>query len=156
MKNTLKNIAIATSLCSVLVLSTASFANSDNSDSRSTHREGCDKSHQQMSEKKLAKLTRKLGLSESQQAEFKALKSEEKAQMESLKPAMKAFREQVKTLMSADSFDEQAFIQLQASNQDIFASMALVKAKSKFALKSVLTKEQLEKFRSMKHKRSRR
>ncbi len=156
MKNTIKNIAIAASLCSVLVLSTASFANGDSSGKYSTHQEGRDNSHQQMSEKKLAKLARKLGLSESQQAEFKALKSDEKTQMQALKPAMKSFREQVKTLMSADTFDEQAFIQLQASNQDVFASMALIKAKSKFAMKSVLTEEQLEKFRSMKHKRLRR
>jgi len=156
MKNTIKNIAIATSLCSVLLLSTASFANSDSSDRHSTHQEDRDISQHQMSEKKLAKLARKLGLSESQQAEFKALKNEEKMQMKALQPAMKAFREQVKTLMSADSFDEQAFIELQASNQDVFASMALIKVKSKFAMKSVLTEEQLEKFRSMKHKRSRR
>jgi len=156
MKNTIKNIAIATSLCSVLVLSTASFANSDDSNRHSIHQEGSEKGHQQMSEKKLAKLARKLGLSESQQEEFKALKDEEKAQMLALKPAMNAFREQVKTLISADSFDEQAFIELQANNQDVFSSMALIKAKSKFAMKSVLTEEQLEKFRSMKHKRSRR
>ncbi|KGJ86473.1 Spy/CpxP family protein refolding chaperone [Colwellia psychrerythraea] len=152
MKITFKNLAIATSICSALVLTPLSFAGSDNS----THHGGHEKGHQQMSEKKLAKLSRKLGLSESQQADIKALKTEEKTQMQALKPAMKAFREQVKTLMSAESFDEQAFVQLQANNQDVFAAMALVKAKSKFAMKSVLTAEQLEKFHSMKHKRSRR
>ena len=69
---------------------------------------------------------------------------------------MKAFRQQVKTLMSADNFDEQAFIQLEASNQDVFSAMALIKAKSKFAMKSVLTEEQLDKFSLIKHKRLRR
>ena len=152
MKTTFKNIAIATSLCSALFLAPISFAGNDSS----TH-QGCrDNSHQPMSEKKLAKLTRKLGLSESQQADIKALNSEEKAQMQVLKPAMAAFREQIKALMSAESFDEEAFVQLQASNQDVFSAMALTKAKSKFAMKSVLTEEQLAKFRSMKHKRSRR
>ena len=151
MKKTLKNIAIATSLCGALIISTTTFAG-DNS----TYHDDRGVKYQQMSEKKLAKLSRKLGLSESQQADIKALKSEEKSQMQALKPAMKAFKEQVKTLMSADSFDEQAFIELQANNQDVFAQMALIKAKSKFAMKSVLTAEQLEKFRSMKHKRSRR
>ncbi|PKG82121.1 hypothetical protein CXF85_14565 [Colwellia sp. 75C3] len=152
MKITLKNIAIATSLCSALVLTPVSFAGNDNSNHKGHH----EKNQQQMSEKKLAKLTRKLGLSESQQADIKTLKAEEKAQMQTIKPAMKAFREQVKTLMSADSFDEQAFVQLQENNQDVFSAMALIKAKSKFAMKSVLTEEQLEKFSSMKHKRSRR
>jgi len=152
MKITFKNLVIATSLCSALVLAPISFAGSGNSN----HQGGHDISGQKMTEKKLTKLSRKLGLTESQQADIKALKSEEKTQMQALKPAMKAFREQVKTLMLAESFDEQAFIQLQASNQDVFAAMALVKAKSKFAMKSVLTEQQLEKFRSMKHKRSRR
>jgi len=152
MKITFKSIVIATSICSALVLTPVSFAGSGHSN----HQGGYDKSDQQMSEKKLAKLSRKLGLTESQQADIKALKTEEKTQMQALKPAMKAFREQVKTLMSAESFDEQAFIQLQASNQETFAAMALIKVKSKFAMKSVLTEEQLEKFRSMKHKPSRR
>ena len=152
MRITFKNLAIASSLCSALVLTPVSFAGSGHSNHQGSH----DKSDQQMSEKKLAKLSRKLGLTESQQADIKALKAEEKMQMQVLKPAMKAFREQVKTLMSADSFDEQAFIQLQASNQETFAAMALIKVKSKFAMKSVLTEQQLEKFRSMKHKRSRR
>lgn len=152
MKITLKNIAISTSLCSALILTPVSFAGNDSPNHQGNH----EQNHQQMSEKKLAKLTRKLGLSQSQQADIKALKSEEKAQMLAIKPAMKAFRQQVKTLMSADSFDEQAFIQLQASNQDVFSAMALIKAKSKFAMKSVLTEEQLDKFSLIKHKRLRR
>jgi len=156
MKNTFRNVAIAMSVCSVLILSTAGFAASGNPEGHRTHHEGRDKNHQKMSEKRLAKMAKKLGLSESQQADIKALKIEEQAKMQALKPAMEAFREQVKTLMSAESFDEQAFIQLQTSNQDVFASLALIKAKSKFSMKSVLTEEQLEKFRSMKHKRSRR
>jgi protein CpxP len=69
---------------------------------------------------------------------------------------MKAFRQQVKSLISAESFDEQAFVQLQASNQDVFSAMALIKAKSKFAMKNILTEDQLEKLSSMKYKRSRR
>jgi len=154
MKSSFNKIALVTSLCSSLILSTASFAEGDKSGHH--HEVGQGISQQQMSEKMFAKLSRKLGLSESQQAEFKALKSEEKLKMQSLKPSMKAFREQVKSLMSADSFDEPAFIELQANNQDVFATMALIKAKTKFAMKSILTTEQLEKFRSMKHKRSRR
>jgi protein CpxP len=153
MKNTIKNIAIVTSVCSALALSTMSFAGSDSSNNKHG---GEHKSYQQMSEKKLAKMTRKLGLSESQQADIKALKAEESADLAALKPAMKAFRQQVKTLMAAESFDEQAFTQLQAGNQDVFSSMALIKAKSKFAMKNILTEEQLNTFRSMKHKRSRR
>jgi protein CpxP len=152
MKITFKKVVIATSLCSALILTPVSFAGNDSPNHQGNH----EKNHQKMSEKRFAKLTRKLGLSQSQQADIKALKGEEKAQMLAIKPAMKAFRQQVKTLMSADSFDEQAFIQLQASNQYVFSAMALIKAKSKFAMKSVLTEEQLDKFSLIKHKRLRR
>lgn len=153
MKITFKKIAVATSLCSAMLLSTASFAGGDDSSEQGVELHN---SHYQMSEKKLAKLARKLGLSESQQSEIKALRKEEKAQVQALSSAMKAFKEQVKSLMSAESFDEQAFVELHASNQDVFAQMALIKAKSKFAMKTVLTTEQLEQFRAMKHKRSKR
>jgi protein CpxP len=152
MKGTFLKIVMTTSLCSALVLSSLSFAGNDHSN----HQSNGDKSHYQKSERKLEKLARKLGLSESQQADIKVLKSKEKVETQALKPAIKAFREQVKTLMSAEVFDEEAFRQLHASNQDVFASQALIKAKSKFAMKSVLTQEQLEKFNKMKHKRSRR
>ncbi|MCP4986824.1 MAG: Spy/CpxP family protein refolding chaperone [Colwellia sp.] len=154
MENVIKNIAITISICSALALSATSLADNNGLDSRSIYKEA--ESHQAKGERRLAKLARKLGLSDSQKVEFKAVKEEEKAKMQSLKPAMDAFREQVKTLMLADSFDEPAFIELQANNQDVFAQMALIKAKSKFAMKSVLTEEQLTKLRSMKHKRSRR
>lgn len=152
MKIILKNVVIATSLCSALILTPVSFAFNNSLNHQGNH----EKNYQQISEKRFAKLTSKLGLSQNQHAEIKALKGEEKAQMLAIKPAMKAFRQQVKTLMSADSFDEQAFIQLQASNQDVFSAMALIKAKSKFAMKSVLTEEQLDKFSLIKHKRLRR
>ncbi|HCM46156.1 MAG TPA: hypothetical protein DIS98_01105 [Colwellia sp.] len=150
MKIILKNMAIATSLFSVLVFIPISFAGNDSS----THQSNYEKNYQQMSEKKLVKLTRKLGLSASQQAEIKTLKGKEIAQIQTIKPAIKAFREQVKSLMSAESFDEQAFVQLQENNQDVFSTMALIKAKRRFAMKNILTEEQLEKLSSMNYKRS--
>ncbi|TYK64526.1 Spy/CpxP family protein refolding chaperone [Colwellia echini] len=150
MKITFKKLAIATSLCSALVLSPLSYADSDisniSADSSQVEK------HQQKSEKRFAKMVKKLDLTETQQAEIKALQTESKAEKEALKPAFKAYKEQVKTLMSAEVFDEQAFIQLQASNQDIFAAMALIKAKNKFAMKTILTPEQLKKFKKMQKK----
>ena len=150
MKITFKTLAIATSLCSALILSPVSFAGCDGSGNQGGFNKG-----QQSSEQKLAKLTKKLNLTEDQQAQIKILQAENQAQHLALKPAMQAFREQVKALESAESFDEQAFIALQASNQDVFAAKALLKIKHKFAMKNVLTEEQLVTFESMKHKKSR-
>ncbi|MBU2871540.1 Spy/CpxP family protein refolding chaperone [Colwellia sp. E2M01] len=149
MKITFKTLAIATSLCSALVLSPVSFANADNPDSAQVEK------RQQMHEKRFAKMAKKLDLTESQQAEVKALKAQEKLEKDALKPAFKAYKDQVKTLMSAEFFDEQAFTQLQESNQDVFVAMALIKAKNKFAMKNILTAEQLKKFKRMEKKMKR-
>lgn len=151
MKITFKKLAIATSLCSALVLSPVSFADCDGSG----HHKGMHKS-EQTSEKRLAKLAKKLDLTEAQQAQIQVIQADNKAQQEALKPAMKAFREQVKALESAETFDEQAFIALHASNQDMFSAKALLRVKHMFAMKSVLTEEQLVKFEKMKKKKSRR
>ncbi|MEI6893126.1 MAG: Spy/CpxP family protein refolding chaperone [Colwellia sp.] len=151
MKITFKTCAIVTSLCSALILAPVSYACSDN---LASHSETHAKKHHHSGEARFAKLIKKLGLSDSQQAEIKTLKSEAKVENEALRPAMKAIHDQVKVLTSAESFDEQAFIALYASNQDVFTSRALIKAKSKFAMKNILTAEQLEIFNSMKDKKS--
>ncbi|MEW6992783.1 Spy/CpxP family protein refolding chaperone [Colwelliaceae bacterium MEBiC 14330] len=153
MNYSLKNFVMTTSLCSALVLSTISYAGSENTPDNFAVNE---KNYQAITAKKLAKLSRKLELTDKQQADIKTLKRAEQDELEKFKPAMKAFRQQVKTLMSAENFDEQAFIALQAGNQDIFNQVALIKAKNKFAMKGVLTPEQFEQFNAMKFKRLRR
>ncbi len=111
--------------------------------------------HQQMSPKKFARLTKKLALSQTQQDDIKALNQGTYAEMEAVKPAMQSFRTQVKTLLSAETFDEQAFIALRESNQDVFNAMALIKIKRKFAMKKILTEEQFSELNKSKHKKLR-
>ena len=115
----------------------------------------CAEKQQHKMEKRHNKFIKKLGLSESQQAEFKLIKEQGKAEAEALKPALQAYREQVKVLMAAESLDEPAFIALQAANQDVFAAKALIKIKTKFAMKKLLTEEQLAKFNKMKRRNGR-
>ncbi len=150
---TLKHVAITVSLCSALVFSTVSYASNENPTQQIAFNQP---NYKPLTEKRLAKLSRKLDLTESQQADIKVIKEGEKLEMEKLKPAMQAFRQQVKTLMSSENFDEQAFIELQVSNQDVFTQVALIKAKSKFAIREVLTTQQQEDFNSMPFKRLRR
>jgi len=159
MKNIFKKLVITTSLCSALVLTPITFAGNhtgsyDKCDNAENPTACAEKIAQKMN-KRHEKLVKKLGLSESQQVQFKALKEEAKAEREALKPAMKAYREQAKALTSAETFDEQAFITLKESNQDIFAAMALIKAKTHFEMKKILTEEQLVKFKKMMNKKSR-
>lgn len=111
--------------------------------------------HQQLSHKKFARLTKKLSLSQTQQENIKTLEQSTHEEMEALKPAMQSFRTQVKTLLSAEVFDEQAFIALRESNQDVFNAMALIKTKKKFAMKNILTEQQFAELSKMKHKKLR-
>ncbi|WP_252738988.1 Spy/CpxP family protein refolding chaperone [Colwellia sp. D2M02] len=150
----IKNIMVASSLCSALLFSGASLAMGDvatsDSDMKPAHK----------SERMMKRMAKKLDLTDSQQAEILAIKQNSKTEMEALKPALKAYKEQVNTLLSAETFDEQAFTQLQSSNQDVFAAQALIRAKTKFQMKQVLTSEQFEKLnksqRKFKHKRKQR
>lgn len=154
MKITFKTVAIAASLCSALVLAPASFAGCDGSGNQSGFNSGQQSKGPHNSEQRLAKLTKRLELTESQQAEIKVLQAENQAQNLALKPAMQAYREQVDALISGDNFDEAAFTELRSSNQDIFTAKALLKEKHKFAMKNVLTEEQYLKYEMMKKKRA--
>jgi protein CpxP len=135
-----------------LVFSAASYSITD-SDSEYHSAKKEEFSLSTMGNKKLARLTNYLSLSETQVAQIKALKKEEKEAIGELKPAMKAFKRSVSELMQQDSFDEGAFIALQEANRDTFSSMALIKAKSKFAMKQVLDEEQLGKMKKLKKMR---
>lgn len=151
MRITFKTLAIATSICSALILSPVSFAdcNGEGPGNQSGFNKG-----PQNSEKRLAKLTKKLDLTEEQQAQVKILQAENQAQNLALKPSMEAYKEQMKAIMSAETFDEEAFTLLKSSNQEVFDAKALIKAKHIFAMKNVLTEEQLVKFEKMKKRKS--
>ena len=111
--------------------------------------------YQQSSHKKIARLTNKLKLSQTQQDDINTLNHTSQAEVEVLKPAMQSFKTQVKALFSEEVFDEQAFIALRESNQDIFNAMALIKTKQKFAMKNILTEQQFAELSKMKHKKLR-
>ncbi|MGB0936817.1 MAG: Spy/CpxP family protein refolding chaperone [Colwellia sp.] len=137
-----------------LVFSAASYSNESNSEYHSDAKG--ELSLSSMSDKKLAKLTNYLSLSEEQVSQIKALKQEEKEALAKLKPAMKALKKSVSELMEQESFDEGAFIALQDANRDTISSIALIKVKSKFAMKQVLNDEQWVKMTELKKMRGKR
>jgi protein CpxP len=111
--------------------------------------------HTQKSERfmqnKFKKMARYLDLNDEQREQAKVIHQEAKANSVELKESLKSFHEQSKILTMKDSFNEQAFIDLQNEYQETFAQMALIKAKSKNSFIKILTEEQLEKMKS--HKR---
>lgn len=108
--------------------------------------------HQGMeySGKMLKVMTKKLDLTDAQQDAFKALKEKTKSERGLYKENMKAYKGELKTLMAAEEFNEQDFASLRLKYQDTLEGVALLKTKSKFEMKNILTEEQLEKFKKMK------
>jgi len=99
------------------------------------------------------KLSKRLDLSNEQQAQIKAIYAVHKENKESNKKSMIAFRDKVKNLMMSSTFDEEAFLKLHNQQQSQFSQMALARAKSKHAVLQVLNEEQQEKMLVMKGKR---
>jgi protein CpxP len=151
MKSTLQKIIFAGTLSSLFLLSGQSIAKSAADIVPSDHM--LERITGKISNQSMTKLAKKLNFSANQQEQMQAIKASGKAEMLALKPAMKAYREQVKALMAAEYFDEQAFMTLQSSNQAVFSEKALIKAKTKFKMKNLLTAEQLEQLSELKSKR---
>jgi Spy/CpxP family protein refolding chaperone len=100
---------------------------------------------------KFKKMAKYLDLNDAQREQAKIIHHETKESRLVLKESLKSFHQQSKVLTMEDSFNEQAFIDLQIEYQATFAQMALIKAKQKHKFMKVLTDEQREKMKF--HKR---
>lgn len=98
----------------------------------------------------MKKMALMLDLTSEQQQQLTDIKAKAKSESAPLKQKLKSFRTEMKALMKADFFDEQAFIQLQSRYQPTLSQLALVKAKTKHAMKTVLTVEQREKWQKVR------
>jgi len=141
----IKTMASLSALCAVMAFSNISsvYASGYNIalDSPQHHQKRGKHSKHMM--KRMIKV---LSLSEEQQVQIKAIKTQAKEQHETLRDSMKKFKEEEKTLLHTPAFDEQAYTALHAAYQPIFAEMALTRAKTKHAVFNVLTSEQQEKW----------
>jgi Spy/CpxP family protein refolding chaperone len=153
MKNKLSALLISSVLVMTLTSASASaFTNGlvlDHKHSKSGSK------HSQKSERfmqnKFKKMARYLDLNDEQREQAKVIHKDAKTNSLVLKESLKSFHQQSKVLTMEDSFNEQAFIDLQSEYQETFAQMALIRAKSKNNFMKILTEEQREKMKS--HKR---
>jgi Spy/CpxP family protein refolding chaperone len=99
---------------------------------------------------KFKKMARYLDLTDEQREKAKVIHQEAKDSRLALKDSLKGFHQQRKVLIMEDSFNEQAFIDLQSQYQETFSQMALIKAKTKHNFIQLLTEEQNEKMKSHK------
>jgi len=138
----MKVIASVTTLCTLMAFSGIANANeSAMFDSPRYHQKGG--AHRGNMMKRMIKV---LSLSEQQQAQIKAIKSQAKEQDKNFHASMRQFRQEVKALVHAETFDEHAFTALQGSYQASFAQAGLAKAKTKHAIFNILTTEQQQKW----------
>lgn len=144
MTKSTKTIISVSALCGVLALSSLSAVNA------AGYRGDCDsprhfeKHRKQGGEHMLKRMSKVLSLTEEQQTKIKEIQSQAKEQNQSLRETRGDFKKESKALIHAKTFDEQAFVALQATYQADFAQVELAKAKVKNAIFNVLTAEQQE------------
>ena len=114
------------------------------------HQENKHKEHKQ----KMKRMDKALSLSEEQQVQIKAIKTQAKEQHQILQASMQEFKIAEKKLLQTKKFDEQAFNTLYDTYQPIFKQLALIRVKDKHAVFNVLTTEQQDKWLKMiEHKK---
>lgn len=99
------------------------------------------------------KMSKKLDLSDEQTQQIKQIKSESRQELVSLKEANSDFRTAMKAIIQADSFDEQALINLFQSNQANLQAKRLIQMEARYNMLAVLTEAQRAKFDAIKAKR---
>lgn len=109
------------------------------------HQENKHKGHKQ----KMKRMVKALSLSEEQQVQIKAIKTQAKEQHQILQASMQEFKIEENKLLQTEKFDEQAFNTLHDTYQPIFKQLALIRVKDKHAIFNVLTTEQQEKWLKM-------
>jgi len=136
-----KTMASISALCAVMAFSNIASVDASGYDipldSPQHHQKG--NKHNKHMMKRMIKV---LSLSEQQQVQIKAIKTQAKEQHKLLRGSMKKFKDEEKTLLHTQAFDEQAYTALHAAYQSTFAQMALTRAKTKHAVFNVLTTEQ--------------
>jgi len=142
----MKVIASAATLCSIMVFSSFSSVNASGYDRAFD-------SPRQAGEHRMKRMVKVLALSEQQQVQIKVIRTEAKGQYKSLRDSMKQFRKETKVLVQRETFDEQAFIALQEVYKPSFEQAGLAKTKTKHAIFNVLTIKQQNKWSEIMAKR---
>jgi len=90
----------------------------------------------------MAKMTRVLDLSETQQAQIRAIVEEERTKTEPLRQRMAENREQMRQLVQADTFDEAAVRVLAAKKAEVGTELMVSRARTQNLIQAQLTPEQ--------------
>ncbi len=103
--------------------------------------------------KKIAKLSRRLNLSETQDAELESLMEKQIADISAFESEINAHKLAKKALIQADEFDQEAWNALQMNYASTQASIRLIKLETRFNFKKVLNEVQLEKLSKIENRK---
>ncbi len=100
-------------------------------------------------EKKTSRISKKLELTDAQEAQWKSIHKEAKKNAQAFRVNSKSHRETMKTIVQQAEFDEQAWLTAQASFKDELVAHRVAQAKVRYDSMSILTDEQREKMQKM-------
>ncbi len=103
--------------------------------------------------KKVMKQLSKLDLTDDQKTEIKVVVKSGLEKSKGKWQAMRELKKQMKALKHAEPLDEQAIKSLSAEMADIKSDLMIMHINKRKQVTSLLTDEQKEKFKKMKHKR---
>lgn len=148
-----KTIFSTIAVCIVIVFASVASVNASDNDVLYAPKEHKGHQHQENKHKghkqKMKRMVKALSLSEEQQVQIKAIKTQAKEQHQILQASMQEFKIEEKKLLQTEKFDEQAFNTLHDTYQPIFKQLALIRVEYKHAIFNVLTTEQQEKWLKM-------
>lgn len=146
MTKSTKTLFSTVAICLVIAFASVASVNaSDNDIALDTSRDY--QGHKSKGSKhNMKRMDKALSLSEQQQVQIKAIKTQAREQRQALRASMKEFKIAERKIMQTKSFDEKAFNALHDLYQPTFTQLALIKVKSKHAVFNVLTTEQQEKW----------
>ena len=117
-----KTIVTISAVCAALAFSSMSGAYASDNDFAFDGQ-----GHHQKGKHMMKRMVKALSLTDAQQVQIKALKTQAKEQQDVFRESMTKFKKAEKALVQAESFDEQAYAALHASYQETFSQIALTR-----------------------------
>lgn len=151
-KKTMSKLFVLSACVALMVSATTYASNVDTTQVKLN-----DKHSHHMKKKHKAKgMMKALKLTDIQKTQIKEIKSNAKAENEVLRLQMKEFKEKEKALLQTDLFDENSYIALFEQYQPVRSQLALNRAKTKHAIKQLLSEEQINKMKRLKKRKMKR
>ncbi len=150
-KRTFSTIVLTTLLASTLVIGTSAYASPEGG----KHFKGKPSPElmQKKAQKRLDRMAKKLGLSDEQKQQVKALRENRRNSMKPLRQQRKSLRKQMALLDPKASDFDQNVAEIANTKAELTRSMTIARGESRKQMAQILTTEQLVKMKEIRGKR---